>query len=325
MLPIYIVLFWLVLVGSPGWGVVDENSCGEGWTAATPRQLHGEFHDLGPGNMDRIRQIIADRTRGCESLVGPEGDLARSINIMRGEVYAMELFLVALRDRKTYLEDQEDLMQPDPETMLMQMFREDFSEIPDAATAFGCQWRDEYPTYFLDHYADWGWEKRDAARAQIKHRTRGCDSQALDQPLRAMEALVNAMHAEERTLMLFLEAMGERKAALEEPATPVVDERAYTRAFCAQEGGQTEVRHRYPSPTGSHYIRVDCETATTVYEAGLDQRSSLDSLQQAVFAAQLTGKTPVVVIYDTDGQVGPYEYQIRVACEQAGVRFMRVP
>ena len=70
---------------------------------------------------------------------------------------------------------------------------------------------------------------------------------------------------------------------------------------------------------------MDCETEDTVYEGGLDKRSSLDSVQQALFAASLTGKHPAVVIYDTDGQIGPYEHRIRVACELAGVRFLTVP
>ena len=56
---------------------------------------------------------------------------------------------------------------------------------------------------------------------------------------------------------------------------------------------------------------------------GLDKRSSLDSVQQALFFGVLTGKEPAV--YDTDGQIGLYEHRIRVACERAGVRFMTAP
>ena len=37
-------------------------------------------------------------------------------------------------------------------------------------------------------------------------------------------------------------------------------------------------------------------------KVGLDRRSSLDSVQQALFYASLTGKMPAVVIYDTDGK-----------------------
>lgn len=105
-------------------------------------------------------------------------------------------------------------------------------------------------------------------------------------------------------------------------AQPSRNELAYTKAFCARVGGRTEVRHPYTPPTGATYIKVDCETDTTVYEAGLDRPSSLDSVQQAVFAAQVTGKTPVVVIYDTDGEFGPYEHRVRVACKEVGIQFI---
>lgn len=98
----------------------------------------------------------------------------------------------------------------------------------------------------------------------------------------------------------------------------------YNAAFCASVGGQTEVRHAYTYPTGESFIRVDCETETAVYEGGIDKRSSLDSVQQALFAASLTGKQSTVVIYDTDGQIGPYEHRIHVVCKAAGVRFLRV-
>ena len=96
-------------------------------------------------------------------------------------------------------------------------------------------------------------------------------------------------------------------------------------AFCASIGGQREVRHDYTYPTGQSYVMVDCETAETVYEGGLDRRSSLDSAQQALFFAALTGKQPAVVIYDTDDRTGRFEHQIRVACEMAGVVFANMP
>ena len=31
--------------------------------------------------------------------------------------------------------------------------------------------------------------------------------------------------------------------------------------------------------------------------------------------------TPAVVIYDTDGREGRFEYRIRIACRKAGVRY----
>ena len=101
------------------------------------------------------------------------------------------------------------------------------------------------------------------------------------------------------------------------------DEATHNQAFCASAGGRTEVRHAYTYPTGQSYIRVDCETADAVYEGGLDnKRNSLNSVQQALFSAHLTGKAPVVVIYDTDGQIGKYEHRIQVACKAAGVRYL---
>ncbi|WP_240758249.1 hypothetical protein [Palleronia sediminis] len=86
-------------------------------------------------------------------------------------------------------------------------------------------------------------------------------------------------------------------------------------------GGQTEVSHPYSVGYDLHRIRVDCETATHVVEVGLDKRSSLDSLQQALFAASLTGKTPMIAIVDTDGREGPYEFRIRTAAEKVGVAY----
>ena len=109
------------------------------------------------------------------------------------------------------------------------------------------------------------------------------------------------------------------------PAQAQAQEDAYNASFCSSMGGAAEVRHEYTYPAGTSYIRVDCETADTVYEGGLDKRSSLDSVQQALFAASLTGKKPAVVIYNTDGKIGRYEHRIKVACERAGVAFYSVP
>jgi len=66
------------------------------------------------------------------------------------------------------------------------------------------------------------------------------------------------------------------------------------------------------------------ETPYHVVEGGLDKRSSLDSIQQALFAAHLTGKKPIVVIFDTDETEGRFEFRIRIAAEKAGVRFYRL-
>ena len=55
--------------------------------------------------------------------------------------------------------------------------------------------------------------------------------------------------------------------------------------------------------------------------AAWTSRSSLDSVQQALFFSHVTGKRPAVVIYDTDGREGRFEYRIRIACRRAGVRY----
>ena len=109
-------------------------------------------------------------------------------------------------------------------------------------------------------------------------------------------------------------------AVLAEPT-----EAEFNRQFCQSVGGQTEIRHYYTWSGGRSHIMADCETPTHVYEGGMDKRSSLDSLQQALFAAHLTGKRPAVVIYDTDRQEGRFEYRIKTACHQAGVRYTSYP
>ena len=111
---------------------------------------------------------------------------------------------------------------------------------------------------------------------------------------------------------------------LSAPAFALSGEDAENKAFCDAIGGRTEVRHAYYGPTGRGSVLVDCETADAVYEGGLDKRSSLDSVQQALFFRYMTGKRPAVVIYDTDGKMGPYEHRIRIACKEAGILFRRV-
>ena len=100
-----------------------------------------------------------------------------------------------------------------------------------------------------------------------------------------------------------------------------VSEEDYNRRFCTMVNGKTETRHGYSYAGGRSYVLVDCETSTMVYEGGLDKRSSLDSLQQAIFFSYVTGKRPAVVIYDTDGQEGRFEFRIRTACQKAGVHY----
>jgi hypothetical protein len=88
--------------------------------------------------------------------------------------------------------------------------------------------------------------------------------------------------------------------------------------------GQPEVTHAYSAGYDLHRIRVDCETAQEVVEIGLDKRSSLDSLQQALFAAHLTGKRPMILIIDRDGRKGPYETRIEAAARMAEVDYRTI-
>lgn len=89
-------------------------------------------------------------------------------------------------------------------------------------------------------------------------------------------------------------------------------------------GGRREVRLNYnvPSTNQRSYVIIDIETSDYVIEGGLDKRSSLDSIQQAVFASTLTGKKPAVAIYDTDGVWGKYEHRIWTVAQQLGARFI---
>ena len=98
-------------------------------------------------------------------------------------------------------------------------------------------------------------------------------------------------------------------------------EAEYNKLFCQSVGGEQETRHDYSYGNGEGYVLVDCETDTMVWEGGLDRRSSLNSVQQALFFAALTGKQPGVVIYDTDGVEDQYEYRIRIAAEIAVVQY----
>ncbi|MCZ4354505.1 hypothetical protein O4H61_18465 [Roseovarius aestuarii] len=104
-----------------------------------------------------------------------------------------------------------------------------------------------------------------------------------------------------------------------------MNEIALAAIFCSLiAGGEAETRHGYSAGYDIHSIRVDCETLTEVFEVGLDKRSALDSLQQALFAAHLTGKKPVILMIDTDGRNGPYETRIKAAADMVGVEYRRM-
>lgn len=99
----------------------------------------------------------------------------------------------------------------------------------------------------------------------------------------------------------------------------------YNDLFCEEVGGEREVRLPYRWGEGekqSGDVIADCKTKTHVYEGGKDTRGSLDSVQQALFFSYVSKLKPAVVIYDTDGKFGQYEYQIKKASEEAGVEFI---
>lgn len=99
-------------------------------------------------------------------------------------------------------------------------------------------------------------------------------------------------------------------------------ELALTAILCTlMLNGTTEVPHAYSVGYDLHRIRVDCETDTQVIEVGLDKRGSVDSVHQAVFAAVLTGKSPMVMMIDTDGREDQYEFQVRTVAKSLGVTY----
>ena len=55
---------------------------------------------------------------------------------------------------------------------------------------------------------------------------------------------------------------------------------------------------------------------------GKDKSSSKDSVHQAIYASILTGKKPMVVIYDTDGELGKWERQIEAVCKALGIKYL---
>lgn len=110
---------------------------------------------------------------------------------------------------------------------------------------------------------------------------------------------------------------------IESPSS-IKDEAYFNKLLTIALRAKGETSHSYFWQAGSSSIRVDIETDDFVIEGGLDKRSSLDSLQQALFASKLTGKKPAVVIYDTDGVEGRFEFRIKEAAKKAGVVFKRL-
>ena len=89
-------------------------------------------------------------------------------------------------------------------------------------------------------------------------------------------------------------------------------------------GADNETRHYFDVNDMKRYVRVDCETADHVIEIGLDGTASArDSVHQALFAAHLTGKAPIVIVIDQDGYEGRFEYELRIVSDMAGVAHAR--
>lgn len=87
-------------------------------------------------------------------------------------------------------------------------------------------------------------------------------------------------------------------------------------------GGETEVRHYFSAVGETRHVRIDCETSDHVIEIGLDNKASArDSLHQALFSSYLTGKTPMVVIIDTDAREDRYQHELRITAGMANVAF----
>ncbi len=87
--------------------------------------------------------------------------------------------------------------------------------------------------------------------------------------------------------------------------------------------GEPEVRVNYTIDDGTHYIRADCITDTHAIEIGLDdRRSSFDSVHQAIFAAHLTDRLPMVVMVDTNGVEERAEFQVETVARQLGVAYL---
>ena len=109
----------------------------------------------------------------------------------------------------------------------------------------------------------------------------------------------------------------------------LMDENYYNQQLAAQLGGQTEVTIDFNYGLKGHAskqasIRIDIVTDLYAIEGGLDKRSSLDSIQQAVFAATQLGLKPAVAIYDTDNSWGKYEHRIWQVAQKLGIQFIWV-
>ena len=106
-----------------------------------------------------------------------------------------------------------------------------------------------------------------------------------------------------------------------------LSENYYNTALASLINGLIEVSYSFIYKTignrdYSGSIRIDIVTDQYVIEGGKDIRSSLDSIQQAVFASKISGKLPAVAIYDTDNVWGVYEHRIKEACDELNIKFI---
>ena len=98
------------------------------------------------------------------------------------------------------------------------------------------------------------------------------------------------------------------------------NEANYNLWLSKQLNGALENRYDFETHSGEKgYISVDVTTDDYVIEGGIDKRSSLDSIQQALFASVLSGKKPAVAIYDTDNFLGKFEFRIFSAAKKAKI------
>lgn len=87
-------------------------------------------------------------------------------------------------------------------------------------------------------------------------------------------------------------------------------------------GGDTETRADFVANGTSRHVRIDCETPAFAIELGFDGKSSnRDSVHQAIFGALMTGKRPAVILIDTDGVEGRYEYEMRRVTDHLGILY----
>ena len=105
------------------------------------------------------------------------------------------------------------------------------------------------------------------------------------------------------------------------------NENYYNTLLARKLNGITEVTYDFHYgqkdnlPYGAS-VRVDIVTDEYVIEGGLDRRSSLDSIQQAIFASSLAKKEPAIAMYDTDNFWGPYEHRIWTVANELEIKFI---